>query len=210
MFSVKCPKCSRKVSLWLRNFKQWRSGIHNCNSCGARLKLSNGVFLGGFYGLCGGCLIVSSRHWGFESEWIRFVVVIPIFWFFWPILCRLLGHWRIVTREIQPKQYTPRIRKLSYFEWLSFGLSFAAMFSMFLIVWLQVQKIERICSTFDQVDPLIKSQLLDEGIVSVKVIMLGTTIPFGLFLVLFVIGIIFSVKKHKAIGELEFAETKQK
>jgi len=206
MLSVKCPQCNEKVSLWLRNFKQWRRGIHYCNNCGARLKLSNGVFLGGFYGLCCGCLIVSSRYWGFGSEWIRFVIIIPVCWFFLIVLCRFLGHWRIVTKENQLIQYSPRIRRLSYFEWLSFGISWAALFSMFLIVRLQLSKIKHICSTLDQADPMTKSQLLDEFEISIHTIMLGIVISFGLFLVLSIIGVIFSAKKHKAIGKLEFAE----
>ncbi len=206
MLSFKCPQCNENVSLRRRNFKQWRSGIYSCNNCGAKLKLSNGVFLGGGYGLCCGCLIVSTKYWGFGSEWIRLVIIIPVCWFFWSVLCRFLGHWRIVTKELQPNQYSPRIKRYSRFEWLSFVLSWVALFSTFLIVRLQFSKINHICSTFEQAEHMTNSQLLNEIDTSLQTVIWGMIISFGLFLFLSVTCIIFSVMKNKEIGKLEFAE----
>jgi hypothetical protein len=166
------------------------------------MKLSNDLFLASLYGAFGGALIVSTRYWGFGSEWLRIIVVIAICWFVvWPIFIRLLGHWKIVTDLSKLKQLSPKAKIWHRYASLSFWLSAASMISVSLVWWFYLKRLEHDISVLDEVGESIETQhLIDNAMNSIQSGMLASFICFALGVVFFLIGIICHMKKRKTMS----------
>lgn len=210
MFSFKCPKCGTKVFIWQkRNFKQYQTGTFYCNNCQSNLKLSNGMAFFLLYGLFCGGLLLNANYWSLKPAWISYFSVLLICFLVFGIFVKLLGRWKVVAKLIDPKQYPPRIKKLTRFAWLCLALSLAVLLSMFLIVWFQTLEIQHISSEADQVDGVAKSQLLDKGDVSIQIIMWSVVICFSIYLLLFIVSIILFAVRHRALKKLEDGTAEQ-
>ncbi|MCX5634922.1 MAG: hypothetical protein NTW55_03645 [Planctomycetota bacterium] len=194
-----CPKCGAGVFPKTQNFKQWQLGLFRCRNRGSDLKLSNGLFIASLYGLFCGALIVSTLYWGFSSEWVRIIVVIAICWFVvWPIFCRLLGHWQIVTDLSELIHPSPKARKWSRYAGLSFWLSGAAVISVSLIWWFYLREMKHITSVLEHVDESAKSQLLDKAFGWLQVATTASFICIAFAGLFFLIGVVCHLKGKKA------------
>lgn len=125
MVGNRCPQCKTNISIrwWPGNFRQWRSGKQKCPSCGAWFELSNPLLFGGFCGVLFAGLIVSSRHWGFDNEWLRLVTVVLLGWAITPIILRLVGRWHLLTNGLKESIRVQRwSRVISISSWVSFTI----------------------------------------------------------------------------------------
>jgi hypothetical protein len=198
-FYFNCPSCEARVYPKWAGFKGWRLGLVYCKNCTTYMKLSNGLFLASLYGVFCGALFVSTRYWRFGSEWLRIIVLIAICGFVvWPIFMRLLGHWKIVTDLSKLKQLSPKAKMWRRYASLSFWLSAASMFSVSLVWWFYLKRLEHDISVLDEVGESIETQLLvDNAVNSSQSVISTSVICFALGIVFFLIGIICHRKMSK-------------
>lgn len=191
-FCYNCPSCKAKLYPKWAGFKGWRLGLVYCKNCNTYMKLSNELFIASLYGVFCGALVVSTRYWGFGSEWLRIIVVIAICWFIvWPIFIRLLGHWKIVTNLSKLKQLSPKAKMWRLYANLSFSLSAALFFSSSLIWWCYFKRLEHDVSVLDEVGESIETQLLvDYAVSSSQSVMLASFTCLALGVAFLLIGII--------------------
>ena len=193
-----CPKCGTCLFPITLNLKQWRLGLIRCSNCGANLKLSNGLFIATLYGLFCGALIVSTRYWGFGSEWGRVGVVVAICWFVvWPIFCRLLGHWQTAPDSSELKKPSSENRRWSRYASLSFWLSCASIISISIMCWFVTMKIKHLSSKVGEGSELASTQLFDNTFSFLQAAMVASLLGIIFGLVFFVIGVVCHIKAKK-------------
>lgn len=95
MFEIECPQCESAIGFGLADFFQQRVEQRDCQNCGAALELRNAGLFFVLNGMMFAGLIAMLGYWGFQREWIKVIIVVPVCWLTAPVLVQLVGQWRV-------------------------------------------------------------------------------------------------------------------